>query len=92
MWNRALLLTAVAVTLGGSAFAADVKTYQVTGPVLDVTADSITVQKGKESWQIAKGADTKVSGDVKKGDKVTVMYRMIAASVEAKAAAAPKKK
>jgi len=92
MWNRALLLAAVAVTLGGSAFAADVKTYQVTGPVLDVSADSITVQKGKESWQIAKGADTKMSGDVKKGDKVTVMYRMTAASIEAKAAAAPKKK
>ena len=88
MLTRALLLAAV---LGGSAFAADVKTYQVTGPVLDVSGDSITVQKGKESWQIAKGADTKTSGDVKKGDKVTVMYRMTAASIDAKAAPAKKK-
>ena len=89
MITRALLLAAF---LGGSAFAADVKTYQVTGPVLDVSADSITVQKGKESWQIAKGADTKMSGDVKKGDKVTVMYRMTATSVEAKSGAPAKKK
>jgi multidrug efflux pump subunit AcrA (membrane-fusion protein) len=52
--------------LSSTAFAG-AKSYQVTGPVLDVSADSITVQKGKESWQIAKGADTKMSGDVKKG-------------------------
>ena len=88
MIARALLLAAV---LGGSAFAADVKSYQVTGPVTDVSADSITVQKGKESWQIAKGADTKMSGDVKKGDKVTIMYRMTATSIEAKTPAAKKK-
>ena len=90
MSTRVLFLAA-GLALAGSAVAADVKTYQVTGPVLDVTADSITVQKGKESWQIGKGADTKMSGDVKKGDKVTVMYRMTATSVEAKAAPAKKK-
>jgi hypothetical protein len=90
MLNRALLLAAVTLALGGSTFAADVKTYQVTGPVLDVNADSITVQKGKESWQIGKAPDTKMSGDVKKGDKVTVMYRMTATSVDAKGGPAKK--
>lgn len=83
-WMRAAI-AAAALAAAGTATAAD-KTYQVTGPVVDVTDTSITVQKGKENWQIAKTADTKVSGDVKKGDKVTVMYTMTATSIEAKAA------
>jgi len=68
------------------------KTYQVTGPVLDVGADSITVKKDTESWQIARDAGTKVTGDPKKGDKVTVYYRMTATEIEAKPAPAVKKK
>jgi hypothetical protein len=67
------------------------KTYQVTGPVLEVTEDSVTVQKGKEKWEIARTPDTKITGEVKKGDKVTVEYRMTATSVEAKPAGKAKK-
>ena len=75
----------LAVVLGATpAFAAD-KTYQVTGPVLEVTDTSITVQKGKEKWQIARTKDTKVTGDPKVGAKVTITYTMTAATVEAKA-------
>jgi len=84
------LLVAVALTLSAPAFAADAKTYQVTGPVVSVTNDAITVMKGKENWEIAKDAATKTSGDVKQGDKVTVMYRMTATSIEAKGGAAKK--
>lgn len=90
MLKLALCLVA-GLTLATTAVAADMKTYQVTGPVVDVTADAITVQKGKDNWQIARGADTKTSGEVKKGDKVTVMYRMTATSIEVKGGA-PKKK
>lgn len=79
----AIALAAAAAT----AQAAD-KTYQVTGPVLDVASDSITVQKGKETWQIARSAATKGGTDVKKGDKVTVYYTMTATEIEAKAAPA----
>lgn len=61
------------------------KTYQVTGPVLEVTNDSIVVQKGKEKWEIARDAMTKMDGTPKVGDKVTIEYRMAATSVEAKA-------
>ena len=76
-----------------AAFAGDVRTYQVTGPVVSVTDSAITVKKGQDNWEIGKGADTKTTGDVKVGDKVTVMYRMTAASIDAKAAAAkPAKK
>ena len=62
------------------------KTYQVTGPVLDVTDSMIVVQKGKEKWEIARDAGTKVTGDLQKGAKVTVEYTMSAVSVEVKAA------
>jgi len=65
-------------------YAAEVKTYQVTGPVLEVTASSITVQKGDEKWEIARTKDTRVSGDLKVGEKVTITYRMVAAGVEVK--------
>jgi hypothetical protein len=86
------LLAMAALTLAGPVLAADVKTYQVTGPILDVSPDMITVQKGKDAWQLGRGADTKAPADLKKGDKVTVMYRMMATSVEVKAggAKAPK--
>ena len=64
--------------------AAEVKTYQVTGPVLEVRDDVIVVQKGKEKWEIARTPDTKVKGELKVGAKVTIEYRMAAATVEVK--------
>jgi hypothetical protein len=81
--TAALLFAATPLT------AAD-KTYQVTGPVLDVTPDYITVQKGNEKWQIARDKSTKVSGDIKVGSKVTINYRMTATEVEVKDAKAKK--
>jgi hypothetical protein len=84
---------ALAVLLGSLAAPAlaTTKTYQVTGPVLDVTDESVTVQKGKEKWEIARTPDTKVTGELKKGDKVTIEYRMTATSVEVKPAGKAKK-
>ena len=86
--RRSMLTFVLALGLAGAlgatpAFAAD-KTYQVTGPVLEVTDSVITVQKGKEKWQIARTKDTKVTGDIKVGAKVTVTYTMTATAVEAK--------
>ena len=81
------LLAAASLVLGSAAFAAGSKDYQVTGPVVDTSDSSITVEKGKEKWEIAKDSSTKVTGDVKKGDKVTIHYTMTATSVEAKAPA-----
>ena len=62
-----------------------IKSYQVTGPVLEVTDSSITVSKDKEKWQIARDKDTKITGDLKVGAKVTIQYRMAATAVEVKA-------
>jgi hypothetical protein len=80
----AALLTAIPAV-------AATKTYQVTGPVLEVSDTMIAVQKGKDRWEIARDASTKVTGDLKVGAKVTIEYRMTATAVEAKAAPAAKK-
>ncbi len=58
--------------------------YQVTGPVLEVTDTKIVVEKDKEKWEIARDKDTKVTGDLKKGGRVTIQYRMTATSIESK--------
>ena len=67
--------------------AEEAKSYQVTGPVLEVKDSYIIVQKGEEKWQIACNKNTK-GGDVKVGDKVTVYYQMVAKEVEVKPAPA----
>jgi hypothetical protein len=59
--------------------------YQVTGPVLEMTDSSITVQKGKDKWVIAKDAATAIKGELAVGSKVTIEYTMTAKSIEAKA-------
>ena len=70
--------------------AAGTKTYQVTGPVLEVTPTAITVQKGDDKWEIARDGKTKITGDLKVGAKVTIYYTMTATEVEVKAAKAKK--
>lgn len=82
---------AILVLLAAPAVAAT-KTYQVTGPVLEVSDTMIAVQKGKDRWEIARDASTKVTGDLKVGSKVTIEYRMTATSVDVKAEAGAKKK
>lgn len=66
------------------------KTYQVTGPVLEVRPDAIVVQKGSDKWEIARDASSKVPADVKVGSKVTITYKMTATDVEVKPATAAK--
>jgi hypothetical protein len=67
------------------------KGYQVTGPVIEVTDAKIVVGKGKEQWEIARNAETKVVGDLKVGEKVTVYYTMTATDIEVKGAKKEKK-
>ena len=80
---KRIVLVLVLVLLALPVFPA-VKTYQVTGPVLEVKADMIAVQKGKDRWEIARDAGTKIKGDLKVGAKVTIEYRMTATSVDVK--------
>ena len=85
MMRLAAVFSGVALLAATSAFAGAPKTYQVTGPVLELKDDMVVVQKGKEKWEIARDKDAKVTGDLKVGSKVTVTYTMKAASIEVKA-------
>ena len=77
----------VAVLLVSSLAWAGSKTYQATGPVVDVRDDAIVVDKGKDGkWEIGRDANTKVNGAIQKGAKVTVYYRMQATEIDAKEA------
>src|SRR5262245_18968348 len=84
-------LAFASLLLSATLFAAG-KTYQVTGPVLEVRPDAVVVQKGSEKWEIARDASTKITGDLKVGAKVTVEYRMTATAIAVKSEPAPKKK
>ena len=66
-----------------SAFA-KAKSYQVTGPIIELTDTMIVVQKGKEKFEIDRTKDTKVEGELKVGAKVTVYYTMSAEKIESK--------
>ncbi len=80
---KKLFLSLALVALATSQLsAADAKTYQVTGPVLEVTPTYIVVQKGDEKWQIA--TDKATAGAVKVGDKITIQYQMVAKKVTGK--------
>ena len=63
-----------------------VKTYQVTGPVLSITDGKIVVDKDGDKWEIELDKDTKVTGDLKVGSKVTIQYTMYATAVTVKEA------
>jgi hypothetical protein len=78
------LIAIAFLTASLHAFAAAPKTYQVTGPVLEMTDTTITVQKGKEKWEISKDAASKVTGELKVGSKVTIEYFMTAKTIEVK--------
>jgi hypothetical protein len=87
--NKLFLLATLAlmgVMATSSAYAAP-KTYQVTGPVIELTSDKIVVEKGKEKWEILRGTAA-IPDTVKVGSKVTVQYLMTADSVVSKDAPA----
>ncbi len=75
-----VLLIAVAI-----AFARPPKAdYQWTGTVVEADGDHLVVKKGDQNWEFAYDKDTKVTGNLKVGAKVTVKYVMKANSIEAK--------
>ena len=82
------LLAAASLALSSAAFAAGVQDYQVTGPVAEVNDSMIVIEKGakKERFEITRDANTKASGEMKVGDKVTVHYTMTATNIEVKPA------
>ena len=80
---KSLLFTAL-LLVSFNTMAASPKTYQVTGPVLEMTDTMIVVQKGKERWELSKDAAAKITGDLKVGSKVTIEYTMAAKTITVK--------
>ncbi len=78
------IVAAGVLALSGMVQAESPKSYQVTGPVLEMNEHMIVVQKGKERWEIARDAKTRMKGEPAVGSKVTIMYTMTATEVEAK--------
>jgi len=85
--NFRTLALASALVLPAAALADH--TYQVTGPVVSSTPESITVKKGSENWEIARGDD---KTEVQPGEKVTITYTMTAKKVEVKPTSGSTKK
>jgi len=95
--KKVIVVIGVLLIVAAFAFARPPKAdYQWTGTVLEANGDHLVVEKGKEKWEFAYDKDTKVTGTLKVGAKVTVKYLMKATSIEAKEApakpVAPKKK
>jgi hypothetical protein len=82
-----VLIFAIFVSAFETSVAESAKSYQVTGPIIALTDNVITVQKNDENWEIARNAATKVDGKLAVGSRVTVHYKMTADSVEVKEAA-----
>jgi hypothetical protein len=83
-WNLVLSIFLCLIAVGILLAAEKPKTYQVTGPVLEVSDSMMPVQKGKDLWELARDASTKVTGDLKVGSYVTIEYSMTANSVKVK--------
>lgn len=81
MKKLAVIIVAL-VLVASVAFAG--KTYQFTGKVLEIKDNVIVVEKGKEKFEMAKDANTKIKGDLKVGAKVTVQYESRATEIEVK--------
>jgi hypothetical protein len=79
---------ALGAALLGSAigWAAAAASYQKTGTVKEVSADSFTLDLGKEEWRFYTDTATAGKEGIKAGEKVTVTYKQVATKVESKAA------
>jgi len=81
---KRIMVFALLMMFATVSISAALESYQVTGPVIEVKDNTVTVQKGKENWQIAIDKDTKTTGDLKVGSKATIKYQMKATTIEVK--------
>lgn len=92
MKTPTLLALATILTFATAALAEEAPNqYQVTGPIVELTDTKIVVLKGEKKWELARNAETKVTGALKVGSKVTIQYSMTAQTIEAKDDKAPAK-
>lgn len=81
----AAILVVALLAAASLGYAAAANKYQFTGTVKTVDATTLVVENSKgEVWQFSEEGFT--AAKPKAGDKVTVHYRMIVTSIDAKAA------
>jgi Cu/Ag efflux protein CusF len=78
---------ATAILGAALGWAAAAASYQKTGVVKEVAADSFTLDLGKEEWRFYTDGGTAGKDALKAGDKVTVSYKQVATKIESKGAA-----
>jgi hypothetical protein len=81
---------AIGVLGAALGWAAAASTYQKTGVVKEVAADSFTLDLGKEEWRFYTDGGTGGKDALKAGDKVTVTYKQVATKIESKGVAKKK--
>lgn len=87
---RTLTLALSALAVGAViGYAAAAKTYEKTGTVKTVEADSFELDLGKEVWRFYTDGGTAGKDALKAGDKVTVTYKQVATKIEGKGGAKP---
>lgn len=59
-----------------------IRPIRITGQVADVRDDVVVIQKGKERWEVARHPGTRIKGELRKGARVTVDFRAVAATIE----------
>jgi len=91
---RTLALVSAGLLAGAVlGFAAAAVSYQKTGVVKEVAADSFTLNLGKEEWRFYTDGATQGKDAIKAGTKRTVPFKQVATKIESKEAAkAPAKK
>jgi len=60
------------------------RSYQVTGPLVKLNDDFITVAKDNEQWEMRRNSETKINGQFAIGSRVSVAYKMSAMSIDVK--------
>jgi hypothetical protein len=85
MKHRTLVIAAGAALVGTVlGWAAAAATYQKTGIVKEVAADTFTLDLGKEEWRFYTDGTTQGKEALKAGQKITVTYKQLATKIEAK--------
>ena len=77
------MMLAFSLASSGAVLAAAPKTHEVSGTVLETTPTKVVIQKGAERWEIDLDPQTKISGELKVGAKVTITYAMSATKIDA---------
>ncbi|MBN1474133.1 MAG: hypothetical protein JW914_05930 [Syntrophaceae bacterium] len=90
--KKTLLLICVIFLMAAVAYAAQDGVRKATGELVNITAESVVIKRGKGEMVIARDASTNVAGNLKVGEKVTVEYKMIATNVAVKDTKASKTK